>query len=49
MGPTAGMEFVESRADLDAIVITKDDEILVSSGLKKAFRRLGDEQANPAP
>ena len=38
MGPTRGMEFVESRADIDAIVVTTQGEVLVSTGLRDAYR-----------
>jgi thiamine biosynthesis lipoprotein len=37
MGPKAGMEFVESRDELEAIIITSAGEVLVSSGLKDVY------------
>jgi FAD:protein FMN transferase len=38
MGPTAGMAFVEAHPGmLDAVIITRDDEVLVSSGLRERF------------
>lgn len=39
MGPDAGLRFVESHPQLDAIIVTHDDEIRVSSGLAGVFIR----------
>lgn len=37
MGLKNGMEYVESRGDIEAIFITKDDHIYLSSGIKDNF------------
>lgn len=39
MGPERGMAFVEAEADLEAILITRDDQVLISSGLQSTFVR----------
>lgn len=37
MGPERGMAFVEARPELEAVLITRDDRVLVSSGLTNTF------------
>ncbi len=37
MGPERGMAFVEAQPDLEAVLITHDDRILVSSGLTSSI------------
>ena len=37
MGAEAGMRFVESKPDLQAIIVTRSGELLISSGLRDAF------------
>lgn len=37
MGVKGGMEYVEDRADIDAIFITRDDDIYLSSGVQDRF------------
>ncbi len=37
MGPERGMAFVESQDDLEAILLTRDDRTLISSGLRSQF------------
>src|SRR5690606_27997503 len=37
MEPERGLEFVESRPGLEAIIIGPDDKLYVSSGLKERF------------
>ncbi len=37
MGPERGMAFVEATPDLEAILITRDDRLLISSGLVAKF------------
>jgi len=37
LGPERGMALVEEVPDLEAIIITRDDEVLVSSGLRSTF------------
>lgn len=37
MGPDMGMAFVERTPDLEAILITRDDAVLISSGLRDRF------------
>jgi FAD:protein FMN transferase len=44
MGSEAGMAFVETRRDLDAILIDHDGTVLVSSGLRDAFERIARER-----
>jgi thiamine biosynthesis lipoprotein len=39
MGPARGMEFIESRPELDAVIITHDRQLLISSGLTERFIR----------
>ena len=46
MRPEQGLEFVESKPEIDAIIIGPDDQLLVSSGLKDRFV---DERANVQP
>lgn len=46
MGPERGMAYVEATADLEAILITRDDRVLVSSGLVSTFVTA---PAKPAP
>jgi thiamine biosynthesis lipoprotein len=38
MGPEAGMALVESLPDLEAVIVTADNEVRVSSGLKDRLR-----------
>jgi FAD:protein FMN transferase len=40
MGPDKGMKVVESMADLEAVFVTADNEVLVSSGLKDTLKLL---------
>jgi len=40
MGPDAGMKFVESRKDLDAVIIERDGTVRVSSGLADVYVQL---------
>lgn len=40
MGPEAGMAFVESRPDLDAVIIARDGTVGVSSGLEGVYEPL---------
>lgn len=40
MGPEAGMAFVESRPDLDAVIIARDGTVGVSSGLAGVYEPL---------
>ncbi len=47
MGPEAGMKFVESRPDLDAVIIERDGSIRVSSGLSGVYEAL--PTAHPEP
>jgi thiamine biosynthesis lipoprotein len=51
MGPKRGMEFVESRDDLDAIIIDTQGDVLISTGLRQAYRpfeeRHDDEKTAP--
>jgi FAD:protein FMN transferase len=50
MGPTAGMAFVEAHPGLlDAVIITRDDEVLVSSGLRERFVWAPDRAPAGAP
>ncbi len=37
MEPAAGLAFVESRPELEAIIIAPNDELLISSGLRETF------------
>ena len=37
MGLDEGLKFIESRSELEAVFITKDKEIQLSSGLKSIF------------
>lgn len=37
MGPERGMAFVEAEPGIEAILITRDDQVLISSGLKSTF------------
>ena len=37
MGPTDGMALVESLPDTEAVLVTGDKQILLSSGLKDIF------------
>ncbi len=37
MGVKGGMEYVEDRKDIDAIFVTKEDDIYLSSGVKDRF------------
>lgn len=37
MGPEGGMAFIESQPQLEAVLITRDDRVLVSSGLTHRF------------
>jgi FAD:protein FMN transferase len=37
MGATEGLQFVESKPDLEAIIMTRSGELLVSSGLQDVF------------
>ncbi len=47
MGPKAGLEFVESRADLDAVIIDRDGTVLVSSGLEGVYEALPPARPEP--
>lgn len=40
LGPTAGMELVERLAGVDAVMVTADNRVLVSSGLRNRFELL---------
>lgn len=40
MGPERGMKLVESMADLEAVFVTADNQVLVSSGLKDTLKIL---------
>ena len=37
MGLENGMEFIEGKEELEAVFVTKNKEIYVSSGLEEAF------------
>jgi thiamine biosynthesis lipoprotein len=37
LGKDKGVKFIENRPDTDAIFITKDDKIYLTSGIKKTF------------
>ena len=39
MGPRAGMDFIESQPGLEAVIITRERELLVSSGLRELLVR----------
>ncbi|MBK6921627.1 MAG: FAD:protein FMN transferase [Deltaproteobacteria bacterium] len=52
MGPEGGMAFIESQPQLEAVLITRDDRVLVSSGLAHRYIPAppGDARAtSPAP
>jgi len=37
MGPQKGMEFLEETPDLEGVLVTENDEILTSTGMKKKY------------
>lgn len=47
MGPKAGLEFVESRSDLDAVIIDRDGAVRVSSGLEGVYEALPPARPEP--
>ena len=47
MGPKAGLEFVESRSDLDAVIIDRDGAVRVSSGLDGVYEALPPARPEP--
>jgi thiamine biosynthesis lipoprotein len=49
MGPERGMEFVEREPGVEAILITRDDRVLVSSGLQSTFVRAPASPEPPRP
>ena len=40
MGPHAGMELVERLPDVEAVIVSTQNEVLVSSGLRDRLRLL---------
>ena len=47
MGPDRGMAFVESREDLDAVIIDRDGTVRVSSGLRDVYEPLPPPSPEP--
>lgn len=47
MGAKAGLEFVESRSDLDAVIIDRDGAVMVSSGLDGVYETLPPARPEP--
>lgn len=47
MGPRRGLAFVESRPDLDAVIIERDGTVRVSSGLSEIYEALPPSQPEP--
>lgn len=47
MGSKAGLEFVESRPDLDAVIIERDGAVRVSSGLDEVYEALPPARPEP--
>lgn len=47
MGPARGLAFVESRPDLDAVIIERDGTVRVSTGLKDVYEALPPPTPEP--